>query len=107
MATIQKSQNAPQGQASKDVMFLPEAQQKKWLEQRGYIPSIRDNIVMWRHPETGIRYIFTQALKMALQDCRLPADYQLTVELPSRKTDETATDGALPGTIPGAPAAKA
>jgi hypothetical protein len=33
-----------------------------------------------------------------LQDCRLPADYQLAPELQRRKVDETVTDGVEPNT---------
>lgn len=77
---------------TKDVMQMEVPDQKKWLEQRGWIPSQRDTIMLWRHPETGVRYVFAQAFKLAMQDCRLPADYQLTPECGKPTPSETVTD---------------
>lgn len=58
----------------------------KWLEQRGWKPRG----ATWVHPETGVPYGFSNALKLAQQDARLPADLELNVESP-RRTDVTVT----------------
>lgn len=58
---------------NKNVKFLSEADQKKWLTQRNWIQDGQ----MWRDPETSIRYVFVAALKKAIDDCRVPADYEL------------------------------
>ena len=57
--------------------YSPE-DQRKWLYQRGWRRSDRANgVEMWRHPEQGVSYVFTMAMKLAKEDCRLPADYEL------------------------------
>lgn len=54
----------------------------KWLKQRGWTPVQRapDQPIMWRDPDRGITYHFDVAMKMALEACRLPADFELTPE---------------------------
>lgn len=75
-------------QKSRDVMQLEPDDQKKWLKQRGWALGFRDKVELWRHPETGVRYVFGQAIKMALQDCRLPADYELKPEVNNKKFED-------------------
>jgi hypothetical protein len=60
--------------------------QEKWLYQRGW----RQHGTTWRHPDTNIPYMLSMALKMAQLDARLPADFELKVESPSR-TDAVVT----------------
>jgi hypothetical protein len=55
-----------------------QADKEKWLHQRGWRAIDRNGIVMWRDPERGVSYNFIVAIKMALADCRLPADFNLT-----------------------------
>jgi hypothetical protein len=42
--------------------------------------------LMWRDPDRGVSYHFAMAMKKALEDCRLPADFELTPEV-GRKAD--------------------
>jgi hypothetical protein len=62
------------GMANKHVDFLKPDDQKKWLQQRGWT---EDGLLMWRDPDTGIRYGFPTALAKAKAGCRVPADYEL------------------------------
>jgi hypothetical protein len=55
---------------------------QKWLKQRGWTPVQRqpDQPTMWRDPDRGVSYHFAMAMKKALEDCRLPADFELRPE---------------------------
>ncbi len=59
--------------ASRHVDFLTEADQKKWLQQRGWQP---DGPV-WRDPDSGLTYMFTMALDRAKKAAKLPYDLEL------------------------------
>jgi hypothetical protein len=54
---------------------------QKWLRQRGWTPVQRsETLTMWRDPDRGVSYNFQIAMKKALEDCRLPADFELRPE---------------------------
>ena len=55
------------------MKFLSKEDQIKWLQQRNWEPDG----LMWRDPDTGIKYGFDAALKRAIDECRVPADYEL------------------------------
>jgi hypothetical protein len=67
---------------------------EKWLRQRGWTPVRRtspaikeeDAPVLWRDPDRGVSYHFEMAMKKALEDCRLPADFELQPDV-GRKAD--------------------
>lgn len=52
----------------------------KWLKQRGWVAVERDKQVLWRDPDYGVSYHFDMAMKKALEECRLPADFELKPE---------------------------
>lgn len=58
---------------NRHINFLNEEDQRKWLVQRGWEPDG----VMYRDPDTGTRYSFPVALRMAKESCRIPADFEL------------------------------
>ncbi len=70
-----------------DMKTLPKADQERWLEQRGWVPSTRTGVKMWRHPDTGLSYIHTLAIEKALNECRLPADSELNPTVPEPKRE--------------------
>lgn len=55
---------------------------EKWLRQRGWTPVQRapNQPTMWRDPDRGVSYHFAMAMTKALEDCRLPADFELKPE---------------------------
>lgn len=63
---------------------------KKWLRQRGWTPvtrplppnSPKDAVapILWRDPDRGVSYHFEMAMKKALDDCKLPGDFELKPE---------------------------
>jgi len=59
--------------ANKHIDFLSVEEKKKWLRQRNW----EQEGLMWRDPDSGIRYNFTAALNKAKEGCRVPADYEL------------------------------
>jgi hypothetical protein len=61
---------------------ISNADKEKWLYQRGWRPVQRTpELKMWRHPETSTSYHFAAAVNLAKQDCRLPADFELTPDV--------------------------
>jgi hypothetical protein len=65
---------------------------KKWLRQRGWTPAKRpaakeeDSQILWRDPDRGVSYHFEMAMKKALEDCKLPGDFELQPDV-GRKAD--------------------
>lgn len=59
--------------ANKNVDFLSQEDQKKWLKQRGWV---QEGLV-WLDPDTRIKYGFVTALAKAKDGCRVPGDYEL------------------------------
>jgi hypothetical protein len=69
---------------------------KKWLRQRGWTVALRpvppgspegtQPTEMWRDPDRGVSYHFAMAMKKALDECRLPADFELKPDV-GRKAD--------------------
>jgi hypothetical protein len=62
---------------------------EKWLKQRGWTPVTRskDAPVMWRDPDRGVTYHFGIAFQKAKDDCRLPADFELTPDIEPRRAE--------------------
>jgi len=60
---------------NRHVDFLNEAEKKKWLLQRGWIPEG----VGYREPDTGIVFMFSTALERAKNECKFPNDYLLAL----------------------------
>lgn len=60
----------------------------KWLRQRGWTPVKRSETapLMWRDPDRGVSYHFEMAMKKALEDCKLPGDFELLPDV-GRKAD--------------------
>lgn len=65
---------------------------EKWLRQRGWNPVKRpgateaDAQILWRDPDRGVSYHFDMAMKKALDDCKLPGDFELQPDV-GRKAD--------------------
>lgn len=65
-----------------DIKKLPQADQERWLEQRGWVPTMRSGVKMWKHPDTGVPYWIGVAVDKAIDACKLPADMELNPVLP-------------------------
>lgn len=70
-----------------DIYKFSKEDQERWLDQRGWQPSDRTGVRMWRHPETGIPYNHIVALRLALEECKLPADTELNPVVPPTTRD--------------------
>lgn len=62
------------------VNNLTPDQQKKWLYQRGWREVERNKQTFWRDPDNSVQYIFSMALKRAIDACKLPGDFLLLPE---------------------------
>ena len=45
-----------------------------------------DDQILWRDPDRGVSYHFEMAMKKALDDCKLPGDFELQPDI-GRKAD--------------------
>lgn len=61
--------------ADTKVDFMSEADQKKWLKQRGWLPDPSGRI--FTDPDTGIPMGFIGALDKAKKQTKFPADFEL------------------------------
>ena len=55
------------------ISNLPDDKKPLWLKQRGWL----QDGPMWKHPASGIGYNMYFAVKIAKDECRLPADFNL------------------------------
>jgi hypothetical protein len=66
------------GRMPDHVNTLKLEDQEKWMHQRGWTPVERHGQRLWRDPDRGVTYRWDIAFQKAKDDCRLPADLELT-----------------------------